>query len=116
MADWSKNNRACTSLWTTLFSMKQLSTNFDESGDLKMNDLTFYNELGSSDLKQQQAKIIADQIDNIFINGRGAKYESGIDRTKAISGMITILTDESKLVNDLASNVDGSYSFLEEIK
>jgi hypothetical protein len=116
MADWTKNNRACTTLWTTLFNMQQLSTNFDDSGDLKINDLTFYNALGSSDLRRQQATIIADQLDNIFRVGRGAKYESEIDRTKAIAGMVSILTDENKFVKDLASNVDDSYNFWDESK
>ncbi|WP_430403689.1 hypothetical protein [Fluviicola sp.] len=111
MADWTKNNRACTTLWSTLFNMQQLSTNFDDSGDLKIDELTFYNALGSSDLRRQQATIIADQIDNIFRVGRGAKYESEIDRTKAIAGMVTILIDENKFVKDLASNVDDSYNF-----
>ncbi|MDJ1498911.1 hypothetical protein QNI19_38645 [Cytophagaceae bacterium DM2B3-1] len=114
MADWSKNNRACTTLWTTLFLMQQLSTNFDDSGDLKMSDLTFYNTLGSSELRKQQAKIVADQLDNIFRIGRGAKYEENVDRGKAMNGMIEILTEESKQIKDLASNVDDSYRFWEE--
>lgn len=109
MAEWTKNNRACSTLWTTLYNMQQLTTNFDESGDLKITDLTFYNGLGSSDLRRQQATIIADQLDNILREGRGAKYESNIDRTKAIDTMVSILTDESKLVKDLASNVEDSY-------
>lgn len=116
MADWTRNNRACTTLWITLFNMQQLSTNFEESGDLKMNDLTFFNELESSEMRQQQATIIADQLDNIFRVGRGAKYEKDFDRTKSMAGMITILTDKSKSVKDLASNVDDSYNFWQEIK
>lgn len=111
MADWTKNNRACTTLWTILFKMQQLKTNFEESGDLKMSDLTFYNVLSSSDLRNQESKIIADQLDNVFRVGRGAKYEDGIDRSKAISGMIEILSDEDKLLKDLSSNIDDSYLF-----
>lgn len=109
MAIWTKNNRACTSLWTTLFSMQQLRTNFDDSGELKMNDLTFYNSLGSTELRQQQAMIVADQLDNVFRIGRGAKYELGAGRTSSISAMVSILTDENKLVADLAEVVDSNY-------
>jgi len=116
MADWSKNNRACTTLWTTLYSMKQLSTNFDDSGDLKMNDLTFYNSLGSAELRKQQSTIIADQLDNVFRLGSGATFETGIDRTKAMGNMIEILTDEEKQVKDLASIVDDAYNFWGEKK
>jgi len=116
MADWTEDNLSCLTLWTTLFTMKQLSTNFNDSGNLKMNDLTFYNALGSSGLIQQQATIIADQIDSIFRDGSGAKYENGVDRTKAKTGMLSILTDKSKLVKDLASNIDGLYIFWGETK
>lgn len=116
MANWSKNNRACTTLWTTLFKMQQIFTNFDDSGSLKMNDLTFYNALGSSELRKQQAIIIADQLDNIFRIGRGAEYEKKIDRTKAIASIVQILTDEEKLIKDLASTVDDAYNFWGETK
>lgn len=116
MADWSSNNRACTTLWSTLFSMQQLSTNFDDSGDLSMSDLTFFNTLGSSELRKQQANILADQLDHIFRIGRGAKYEDNIDRTKAISSIVKILTDGKKLVKDLSKTVDDSYKFWGESK
>jgi hypothetical protein len=111
MADWTKNNRACTTLWTTLYAMKQLSTNFNDSGDLKINDLTFYNALGSAELRKQQSTIIADQLDNVFRLGSGATFETDFDRTKAMGTMIEILTNEEKQVKDLASAVDDAYSF-----
>ncbi len=116
MADWSRNNRACTTLWTTLFSMKQLSTNFDNSGDLKMNDLTFYNSQGSPELRKQEATIMADQFDNVFRKGSGAIFENGIDRTIAMSNIIEVLTDGDKQVKDLASVVDDAYAFWGETK
>ena len=111
MAEWTKNNRACTTLWTTLYNMQQLTTNFDESGELKMSDLTFYNVLSSSDLREQESKIIADQLDNVFRIGRGAKYEEEVDRSKAMSSMIEVLTNEDKEVKELAETVDESYLF-----
>lgn len=111
MAIWTSTNRACKTLWTSLYSMQQLVTNFDDSGALFMNDLTFYNELADADQLSDEAKIVADQLDNIFINGRGAKYEPGVDHAQAISGMIAILIDKTKQVQDLASQVDASYKF-----
>lgn len=111
MANWTKNNRACTTLWTTLFNMKQLQSNFEDSGQLKMEDLTFYNVFSSSDQRNQQAKIIADQLDNIFRIGRGAKYENGISRSDAVTTMIVILTDDSKTVEELAIKIDKQYLF-----
>ena len=111
MADWSANNRACTTLWSTLFYMHQLATNFDESGDLAMSDLTYFNPLSSSELRRQQAIILADQLDNIFRIGRGAQYENNVDRTNAMNSIITILIDGKNMVKDLAKTVDDSYRF-----
>ncbi|MDW3196441.1 MAG: hypothetical protein R8G66_28965 [Cytophagales bacterium] len=91
--------------------MKQIESNFEESGKIKMEDLTFYNVLSSSDLRNQEAKIIADQLDNIFRIGRGAKYESGVTRSDAMTAMVEILTDDSKLVEELAAKVDDQYLF-----
>jgi hypothetical protein len=116
MADWSRNNRACTTLWTTLFNMQQLSTNFDDSGDLTMKDLVFFNPLSSSGLRKQEATIIADQLDHIFRVGRGAKYEDSVDRASAMSRMVDTLVDEDKQVKDLASVIDDSYNFWGETK
>lgn len=110
MADWSKNNRACKSLWTALSSMKQLSADFDESGKLLIKDLMFYNNIVSAEHRKQQAALIADQLDNVF-HGRGATYENNVDRTSAMQNMVAILTDESKYVNDLASTIDNCYKF-----
>ena len=114
MADWTTNNRACKTLWTSLSTMNQLSANFEDSGNLKMQDLTFYNPTVSGELLKQQATMVADQLDTIFRNGRGAKFEVNIDRTKAINAMIDVLVDGEKQVKDLASTVDDLYKFISE--
>jgi predicted RNase H-related nuclease YkuK (DUF458 family) len=114
--DWSKNNRACTTLWTSLYSMRQLSISFTESAELKIKDFTFYNALISSELRLQQATIIVEQLDNIFRNGRGANYENEFNRGKSISAMLSVLSDETKSIVDLAAVVDNCYSFWGEVK
>lgn len=114
MPEWTINNRASTTLWTTLFRMNQLDTNFEDSGELKVSDLTFFNNLGSADLREQEASVIADQLDNIFRLGRGAKYENGVDRQSAMESMIEVLTDEDKLVSELGETVDAAYRFWRE--
>ena len=111
MATWENTNLACATLWTTLYHMNQLHTNFDDSGALKMSDLTFYNPLSSGDARAQEAKMVADQIDNTFINGRGAKYEEGTTTTIAVNGLVAILTDENQQVQDLAAKADELYIF-----
>jgi len=111
MATWSRNNRACTTIWITLYSMQQLTTNFDDSGALTMNELTFYNELSSSDQRAHEIAMLADQLDNVFINGRGAKYEAGVTRSSAVSGLVGVLTEATNTVADLASTADSLYQF-----
>jgi len=111
MATWSTNNRACTTTWTTLYSMQQLTTNFADSGSLTMNQLTYYNELSSAEQRSHDIAMLADQLDNVFINGRGAKYESGVDHSSAVSGLISSLSQASQTVADLASTADGLYQF-----
>lgn len=111
MTEWSKNNRACTTLWATLFRMNQVFTPFSESGELSVGDLTFYNEASSNELREQEATIMADQLDIIFIVGRGAEYEEHVDRTTAVASLVSILTNETKTVTDLAGVVDDHYLF-----
>lgn len=114
MADWKTNNRACTTLWITLYTMHQLVTNFADSGILKMKDLTFFNPLSSGDLRRQEAESVADHLDNVFRNARGAIFEDGINRAKAMSAMIDLLSDGEKTVSDLAFSIDAVYKFWEE--
>lgn len=111
MEEWSRNNRACTTLWTTLSRMNQIFTNFDESGTLAMPDLTFFNPTASSTLRRQEATILADELDNIFIVGRGAQYEDGVTHDMAITATIDILTNAEKTLTDLALAVDENYLF-----
>lgn len=111
MATWSTNNRSCTTVWSTLFSMQQLTTNFADSGALKMNELTFFNELSSSEQRSHEIAMLADQLDNVFINGRGAKYESGVTHSSAVSGLVAVLTEANQTVADLASTADSLYQF-----
>jgi hypothetical protein len=114
MANWTEKNRACKTLWTSLRTMNQLFTNFEESGDLKMKDLAFFNSLVSKALLINEATMVADQLDNIFRNGRGAIFEENTDRTKAIGAMVAILVDGEKQVSDLAATVDDAYKFISE--
>jgi hypothetical protein len=111
MQEWSENNRACTTLWTTLFRMNQLFTSFDESGTLTMPDLTFFSPTDSASMRRQAATILADELDNIFIVGRGAKYEDGVAHDQAVAATIEILTDPEKKLADLALAVDANYLF-----
>ena len=115
MAEWNNNNRACTVLWTSLYIMRQLTTNFSDSGALPMSELIFFSSVDSDDLRAQNAYMVADQLDSIFRRGGfGATFENGVDGSTAITGMVSILIDSEKTVADLAEAIDVFYAFWQE--
>jgi len=116
MKKWNNNNRSCVTLWTTLRIMNQLDSSFDASGTLKMSNLLYYNPLSSSDERKMAAALIAYQLDAVFVAGRGAVYEQGVDGSTAIAGMLEILVKGDKLVEDLAETADELYAFWNEDK
>jgi hypothetical protein len=111
MLEWSKNNRACTTTWTTLRVLDQNGRTFDKSGPVKMEQLTFWNKAASAQMRKLQAQTLSTQIDNVFRLIRGAKYESGVTRAQAIAGMVATMTDAEKTIADLAEVNDASYQF-----
>ncbi|HBF38907.1 MAG TPA: hypothetical protein DDW50_16500 [Firmicutes bacterium] len=111
MIPWSKNNRACTTTWSTLLILDQISAPFVDSSVIKMQEFTFWNHASSSDMRRILATTLAIQMDNIFIMIRGAQYETGITKETVTSGIAGLLTDGDKTVNDLADLNDSNYVF-----
>jgi hypothetical protein len=114
MADWTKNNRACTTTWTTLRVLDQNDKVFNDSGNVKMSGLTFWNAAASADMRKLQATTLATQMDNTFRMIRKANFEAGVTKEAAIAAMIDILTTEDKTISDLAAAIDEKYLFWEE--
>ncbi len=112
MASWDKDCRACKVLWTTLFSLKQLFTTFDESGELAIGDLSFYNKLGGSELRKQEATALTTQLDKFLTGVRGAQYAEPTNQNQALSEMLQILMQEKSKVKDLAKAVKSNYVFI----
>ena len=98
MANWSKNNRACKTTWTTLRVLEQNSKAFVDTGDVTMKDLTYWNATATADMREFQAEVLATQIDNVFRLIRKARYEDGVDKEKAVSDMSGVLKSEGCLV------------------
>lgn len=111
MFEWSNSNEACSNLWSTLFSMHQLTSNFAGSGTIKMQDLTFYNSLESADLRSKEANDIANQLDSVFVEGNGAKYQPGVAQNDAVNKMAAVLGNGTQTVTDLASAANDCYIF-----
>lgn len=113
MANW-KNNLSYGYTWLTLLRLKQIDVVFNESKDIKMSELAFYNPTIADDLLRTEALNLANTIDSAFIVGMGAKLESNITREKAINSMVAVLIDETKTIEDLAVMNDENYLFLNE--
>ncbi len=114
MANWTKNNRACTTTWTTLRVLDQNKRVFKDSGPVKMSELTFWNAAASSDLRKLQATTIANQMDNVFRDIRKANFEAGVTKEEAVAAIIDTLTVADKTISDLAAAIDAKYLFWEE--
>jgi len=118
MADWNANNRACTTTWTTLRVLGQIRKNltFAKAGAKTMEDLTFWQQTASSDLRAIQARSLAVAMDNIFVMLRGATYEENADGPKATRDIVNTLLDAQQTVADLAAVNDANYRFWKEVE
>jgi len=116
MSVWNANNRACTTTWLTLRVMGQIPQDlvFRDTGQVKMNELMYWGELSSLDIKQTQARSLAVTMDNIFRMIRGAKYEEGKTNQQAITDITNTFLDAEKTIADLAEINDANYYFWKE--
>lgn len=116
MANWSSNNRACTTTWTTLRVLAQISESlpFKDAGTVKMKELLYWNQTASSEMRQIQAKTLAIMMDNVFRQIRGAKYEDGVSNETAVNDIVNILVNPDKTIADLAETNDKNYLFWKE--
>jgi hypothetical protein len=114
MANWSKNNRACKTTWSTLRTLDQLDAVFGDAGTLKMKELTYYNQTSSKEQRKSIARMLAAQLDNIFRELRGARYENEITGDKAIQSMVEILIKPEATVAVLSEQCDINYKFYGE--
>jgi hypothetical protein len=111
MAEWNPNNRACTTTWSTLRVLDQNSKTFSKSGNIRMDQLTYWNPTATPQMRKVQATTLATQIDNFFVMVRGAQYEKNVTKGKAVNGIADTLLDEAMTIADLAALCDGQYKF-----
>jgi hypothetical protein len=113
---WSKKTRACKALYFSLQRTKQLSifTEFNEAKDIPMQHLLFFNQHTSSQLRKQEAIILASRLDNEFTGVYWAEYEDEKSRATAIAEMVEVLLEADNTVETLSDNVNSNYKFLDE--
>ena len=114
MGNWTKDNRACLTTWSTLRTLDQHKEVFSKSGSLAMKQLAFWNSTATPGMRDLQAKALAGQMDSVFRNIRKANYGGGVNTERAIADMTTVMSDGDKTVSELASVIDQDYEFREE--
>ncbi len=114
MNNWYQNIDTCKILWNALFNLKQISTGFNESGEIKIKELSFFDSVRNNQILNQQAFVVAYQLDTIFRSKQEVSYQKYINRSTAVSSMFNILTDDTKKLKDLASMIEKCYLFFKE--
>ena len=84
------------------------------AGGIKIKELIFYNQTSSDDQRTAMARMLAIQLDNIFLQIRSARYEDGVTGEQAIAAMTKSLTTADATVADLAEECDKKYKFYGE--
>lgn len=111
MADWDRNNLACQCTWADLFVLKQSRKPFKDSGEIQMRDLLFFNPAAGSGTLENEAKMLADELDIIFRRVDGAKFEKGVTKAKAQADMVAVLKKATQTMADLAEVINANYLF-----
>jgi len=114
MATWESKPTAYLILWITMKDFNQLTTNYVDSGTLKMSDLTFYNSLATPEQRAIAAKMLAVQLDQTFIKTYRSTYENGVNTSQATGDIEAILTSANDTMLDLGVKVDALYKFITE--
>jgi hypothetical protein len=91
--------------------MKELNFNFEESPHVKIGELDFYSHIEDEKSFLKKVYGIAELLDTVFREGKGAEYKGHNDKYKAIYQMTLILGDAEKEVQDLALLIKKTYKF-----
>jgi hypothetical protein len=110
-AIWSADNRACKTTFTTMLSLEQIQAAFPDAGTIEMQTCAYYDTAGSSAAIALAATGLAMQLDNTFVQIRGAHYEDGVTQDAAIAGLTEVLKVGTSTLADLANVADKSYLF-----
>ena len=115
MGTWTKERYACIDTWFSLFRLGQIKSTFEESSQIKMGELKFYNPASGPDHLKIEATLLADTIDRVF-TAWGNRLEEHVSRNEAMAAMIGILLDKEKTIGELAETNDKNYVFFNESK
>jgi hypothetical protein len=109
---WTGNNAAHKRTYVGLFVLEQNKADFDDSADVKMNELRFWTPGSTSDLIRAQARQLAIQLHNIFTMLSGAKLETESTTKKAVNAMAGTISTGTNTIEELADVADEHYAFI----
>lgn len=115
-SNWTNNNMACVYTWLDLNYIKELNETFDNSPEVTMNKLRFWNEEATPEARKIEAMNVAIQLAKMFTGLNFAKFEAGKDFSTAVNDMTDILIVADKTVSELSLAVDENYNFFGEVK
>jgi hypothetical protein len=114
-AVWSNNNKACNKTWWWLAFLNQIDKAFPAAENIKMSELTFWNETSSAEAREIEAEGLADMVIKGF-RLDGAVYEPDYNYASALLAMTKTLTDANKTVSQFAAVNDELFLFFKEEK
>ena len=114
MTDWTKNNLAHSSTYLSLRILAETKRKFASAGTQKVEQLDFWNDTDSSNMRSAKAKTLAVRLNNLFIDAFKSSFETGYSKTKSIASMQSVLKSKGKTVKDLAATADECYAFYGE--
>lgn len=116
MSTWNNNSLACIKVWIHLKILNQHNKLFKDAGDLKIEELSFWNQVSKSESRIQNAKNISKKLDEMFILHDKASYPIAESNAYAIENMFEILKNKENTLFDLATVVKDHYNFRSELK
>jgi hypothetical protein len=108
------NRRAHKTVWTTLFKMEEISRNFDESGSLKVSSIKSVAQSQVMPQGYMLLTIVADMVDKVLVEGRGAKRNYNKSYQSAITDLLIRGVNEDRNLKWLADELDHLYTFWQE--
>jgi hypothetical protein len=113
---WDIGKVCCLAVFFALRDSSQIDKKqkFSKTRTLTMGDLLFFNNLASDDLRRQEATMLAGLYDNRFTNIHLTQYVGDNNRQTCMAGMIDVLMQKDKTVEDLSDFIDSCYTFSDE--
>jgi len=118
--EW-RNNIACRAVYNTMEKedrmdqFESLIIPFDEAGTMKVSDLKFFPDAGSSSVKERAAKHFSDKfIVHVFNDYAPKKQTPTSTLQQLFKDVVKVLKNGDKTLTDLAETMDKTLMFDDE--